>query len=219
MRSPSNRPHCPRPAHFPRGALRGASLALAGALAVMAGACAAPRGDTIEMQRAWTDQMAEATLETLFRNDVIEEKMRDEGVAWGVFEVIEVNAVLLSITGGYGVIIDRETSERTYAALRGGGPGLGAGFTRAHQVYLFRSREVADTFIESGDDTEGGRGEGGAGGGAITWNVDAGLTFRPGGRGPSAVAAGSARGQTEIYHTVQHGVSIGASMKAVAIMP
>jgi hypothetical protein len=52
---------------------------------------------------------------------------------------------------------------------------------------------------------------------AISWNLAGDLTMRPAGRGPAAGDVGSARGSTEIFHTVQRGVSIGASMQALHI--
>lgn len=165
--------------------------------------CAAPRGETSEHRKAWADQMAEETLARLRQDEQIAAKLDQEGYALGVFEVINVNALIFGTTGGYGVIIDRDDGRRTYVELRGGGPALGAGFTRARSVYLLRSRDIADAFHA----------------GVVSWNGEGEITAMPTGRGFSTDAVGTFRGSTEVYHDVEHGVSLGASLKAVGVFP
>lgn len=165
--------------------------------------CAAPRGETAELRKAWTDAMAEQTLAELRADEKTAAKLDDEGYALGIFEVININALIFSTTGGYGVIIDRDNGKRTYVEIVGGGPGLGAGFTRGRSVYLLRSREVADAFHE----------------GAVSWNGEGELTWRPAGRGFSTDVVGTLQGSTEVYHDIRHGVSVGGSLKAVGIYP
>jgi len=147
--------------------------------------------------------MAAQTLADLRRDKRIAAKLDDEAVALAVFEVINVNALIMGTTGGYGVIIDSEDDRRTYVEVRGGGPALGAGFTRGRSVYLLRSRDIADAFHA----------------GVVSWNGEGEITALPAGRGFSADFIGTARGTTEVYHDIEHGVSVGASLKAVSVFP
>lgn len=183
--------------------MRMALLLAAGALVAGLIGCAAPRGETSELRKAWADQMAEATLTKLRQDERIATKLDDEGYALGVFEVINVNALIFGTTGGYGVIIDRDDGRRTYVEVRGGGPALGAGFTRARSVYLLRSRDIADAFHA----------------GVVSWNGEGEITALPAGRGFSADVVGTLHGSTEVYHDIEHGVSVGGSLKAVGVFP
>lgn len=181
---------------------------LAAAMATMGGApaltgCAAPRGETAELRKAWTDAMAEQTLAELRADERTATRLDERGVALGVFEVVTINALIFSTTGGYGVIIDRDTGERTYVEVRGGGPGLGAGFTRARSVYVLRSQDAADAFRQ----------------GAVSWNGAGEIAWRPNGRGFSVDGVGSLLGSTAVYHDIRHGISAGASVQAVGIFP
>lgn len=185
-----------------RGALsRIITLLAAGALALTG--CAAPRGESSDQRKAWADRMAEQALTDLRRDERIAAKLDEEAVALAVFEVININALIMGTTGGYGVIIDSEGDRRTYVEVRGGGPALGAGFTRGRSVYLLRSRDMADAFHA----------------GVISWNGEGEFTALPAGRGFSADFIGTVRGMTEVYHDIEHGVSVGASLKAVSVFP
>lgn len=182
--------------------MRMIALLVACALAPGLLGCAAPRGETFDQREAWADRMADETLAALRQDEQIAATLDEQGVAVGVFEVININALFFSTIGGYGVIIDRDTDKRTYVEIGGGGPGIGAGFTRARSVYLLRSRDVADAFHT----------------GVISWNGEGEIACRPAGRGFDADFVGTARGTTAVYRDIQHGVSVGASLKAARVV-
>jgi lipid-binding SYLF domain-containing protein len=175
----------------------------AGALAPGLIGCAAPRGETADQRKAWADRMADETLSELRQNEQTAARLDEQSVALGVFEVININALIFSTTGGYGVIIDRESGERTYVEVLGGGPGLGAGFTRARSVYVLRTRDIAEAFQR----------------GVVSWNGEGELAWRPAGRGFSMDGVGTLQRSTEAYHDIRHGISVGASVKAVGVFP
>ena len=61
-----------------------------------------------------------------------------------------MNIILVSAGGGYGVVVDNSTGNRTYMKMALGGIGLGLGAKDYRQVLIFKSKETLNKFIESG---------------------------------------------------------------------
>ncbi len=52
-----------------------------------------------------------------------------------------MNLIFASAGGGYGVVVDNSTGNRTYMKMALGGIGLGLGVKDCRQVLIFKSRD------------------------------------------------------------------------------
>lgn len=94
--------------------------------------------------------MEEETLERLYREEPgTEAKIRDSA-GYGVFSNANVNLILVSAGGGYGVVVNNSTGERTHMKMGLVGIGLGLGAKDYRQVLIFKNEETLNTFVESG---------------------------------------------------------------------
>ena len=73
-----------------------------------------------------------------------------EAAGYGVFSNANVNLIFISGGGGYGVVVDNATGQRTYMKMALGGIGLGLGVKDYRQVLIFKSKKTLNKFIESG---------------------------------------------------------------------
>ena len=94
--------------------------------------------------------METETLERLYREQPSTKDKIKKAEGYGVFANANVNVIFVSAGGGYGVVVDNSTGQRTYMKMALGGVGLGLGAKDYRQVLIFRSKDVLKKFIESG---------------------------------------------------------------------
>ena len=102
-----------------------------------------------ERQQNIRDMEAE-TLARLYKEKPSTEKEIAEAAGYGVFSNANVNIILISAGGGYGVVKNNKTGKRTYMKMALGGVGLGLGAKDYRQVLVFKSDEIMDKFIYNG---------------------------------------------------------------------
>ena len=90
------------------------------------------------------------TLERLYKERPSTKNKIKKAAGYGVFANANVNLILLSAGGGYGVVVDNSTGQRTYMKMALGGIGLGLGAKDYRQVLIFKSKETLNKFVESG---------------------------------------------------------------------
>ena len=73
-----------------------------------------------------------------------------KAAGYGVFSNANVNLIYASAGGGYGVVVDNSTSSKTYMKMASGGLGFGLGVKDYRQVFIFKSKEALNKFVESG---------------------------------------------------------------------
>ena len=61
-----------------------------------------------------------------------------------------VNLILASFGGGYGVVTDNQTGQQTYMKMAEVGVGLGAGIKDFSAVFVFHNEAVMSRFVEKG---------------------------------------------------------------------
>ena len=101
-------------------------------------------------RRALVRDMETETLERLYKEAPATKKKIKDAAGYGTFANANVNLVFVSAGGGYGVVVDNSTGQRTYMKMALGGIGLGLGAKDYRQVLIFNSKEVLDTFTRSG---------------------------------------------------------------------
>jgi len=128
------------------------------ALAALLAGCG-PRngtnGMTIQEKQAAIDRMAQQALQDLYQQkpSTREEVQNAPGV--GVFSNASGMLVFVSAGGGYGVVIDNATGNKTYMKMATGGVGLGLGAKDYRQIMVFHNQETLNRFITSGWDFGG----------------------------------------------------------------
>ena len=101
-------------------------------------------------RRVLVHDMETETLERLYREAPATRNKIKNAAGYGTFANANVNLIFVSAGGGYGVVVDNSTGQRTYMKMALGGIGLGLGAKDYRQVLIFNSKETLNKFIESG---------------------------------------------------------------------
>jgi len=124
-------------------------LAVATVLPFMSG-CGPSAKLPLAERRALVGDMETETLERLYREEPSTEAKIERAAGYGTFSNANVNLIFVSAGGGYGVVVDNSTGQRTYMRMALGGVGLGLGAKDYRQVLIFKSEETLNKFIDSG---------------------------------------------------------------------
>ena len=95
-------------------------------------------------------KMEVETLEELYREQPSTKDKIKKSSGYGVFSNANVNLIFFSAGGGYGVVVDNSTGERTYMKMALGGVGIGLGAKDYRQVLIFKSKDTLRKFVDSG---------------------------------------------------------------------
>ena len=118
-------------------------------LGLVSGCGPSKRLSVAERQNLIVDMETEA-LNRLYREHPATKETIKQAPGYGVFSNANVNLILASAGGGYGVVVDNSTGERTYMKMALGGVGLGLGVKDYRQVLIFKKKEALTKFVESG---------------------------------------------------------------------
>lgn len=118
-------------------------------LAVFLLASCANQGASVAEQRSAINQMANESLQRLYKEKPGSQEMVKAAAGYAVFDSAEVNVILASFGGGYGVAVNK-SGKRTYMKMGTAGVGLGAGVKDFKAVFLFRDNETFTKFVEEG---------------------------------------------------------------------
>ncbi len=112
--------------------------------------------------------MEDKTLQRLYREEPEARAKIKNAAGYGVFSSANVNVLLISGGGGYGVVVSNSTGKRTYMKMASGGVGPGLGVKDYRQVLIFNSKDALYKFIyggwEFGGETDVAAKAGGSGG-------------------------------------------------------
>ncbi|THB74306.1 MAG: hypothetical protein D6B28_02290 [Gammaproteobacteria bacterium] len=119
-------------------------------LMVIVSGCATTGSKTKAEKRQSVLAMKNDVLTELYRikPDVKAQIARAPGYA--VFSNVNINIVLASFGGGYGVVKNNGSGKHTYMKMGELGLGLGLGAKDFRVVFVFHSKNVMRRFIESG---------------------------------------------------------------------
>jgi len=107
-------------------------------------------GGSVEQKRSAVQTMKTSVLNELYREkpDVRQQISGAQGYA--VFSNANINLILASFGGGYGVLHDNNTGTDTYLKMGEVGIGLGAGIKDFRVVMIFHTTEALARFMEYG---------------------------------------------------------------------
>lgn len=165
-------------------------------LAVLAGVPGAVAKSAAAEKRAEIDEMADDMLKELYR---LKPKAKDQvkkAAGYAVFSNVGVNLVIASFAGGRGVVVDKK-GRRTYMKMGSAGLGLGLGVKDFRAVFIFRTREKLEAFIDRGWDFSG--------------QVDAAAKSDK--KGGAVAAAETAIPDVEIYQITKNGLALQATLQ------
>ena len=105
---------------------------------------------SIDERQAMIQDMECDTLAKLYKERPAVRRKLESAAGYGVFSSANVNIIFISGGGGYGVVTDNTTRQKTYMKMALGGVGLGIGVKDYRQVLIFRNRATMDKFVDSG---------------------------------------------------------------------
>jgi len=117
---------------------------------ILVSGCGPSKNLPLAERRQVVMDMEEETLQRLYREHPATKSKIKDSAGYGVFSNANVNLILASAGGGYGVVVDNATGKRTYMKMALGGIGLGLGVKDYRQVLIFKNKETLNTFITSG---------------------------------------------------------------------
>lgn len=188
-------------------------------LAVLAAACAGPRGSTVEDRRDFVRKMRDRTLEDLYAANPELRARLESSAGYAIFTNVNIHLLAISAGDGYGMAVDRGTGEETFmrVASLGGGPGIAMRDFRT--VFLFRSDEAARRFVAQGwqfaveGNAEAISSDRGSSATALAAVSAGGGDQRATASTQSTAAAAAATGQgIEVYQLTQAGLALNAAM-------
>ncbi|KXI29562.1 hypothetical protein AX660_05765 [Paraglaciecola hydrolytica] len=137
--------------------------------------CASNSGQTVNQQRQAVLEMRSTVLSEFFALKPSVEQQLQSAAGYAVFDNTNVNVLLASFGGGYGVVKNNTTGNQTYMKMAEVGLGLGAGIKDFRVVFVFHNKDVLQRFIEQGwafgaqaDAAAKAGDKGGAAGGEVT---------------------------------------------------
>ncbi|MHC4881711.1 MAG: lipid-binding SYLF domain-containing protein [Planctomycetota bacterium] len=160
----------------------------------LAGCSPGSKLTTAEKKQA-IDTMASETLQRLYAEKISTKNEVKNAVGYGAFSNANVNIIFASAGGGYGVVVNNASGERTYMKMGSGGLGLGLGAKDYRQVLIFNTEEAMKGFIYSGWEFGG--------------HADA--AAKAGDKGAEASGEGMI-GDTKVYAMTEAGLALQATV-------
>ena len=117
---------------------------------LIAGGCATMSGTTPAEKRQSILQMKDEVLTELFKAKPDVRAQIKKAPGYAVFSNVNVNIILASFGGGYGLAKRNWSGKYTYMKMGEVGIGLGAGIKDFRIVMIFHTRAALEDFIENG---------------------------------------------------------------------
>lgn len=130
--------------------MTGLRLAIVTLAVCLATGCITNRGTTPSEKRGAIEAMKNEVLEDLYRAKQSARAEVEAAPGYGVFSNANVNVILASFGGGYGVVHDNRTGRDTYMRMGEIGIGLGAGVKDYRIVFVFHDADTLEDFVENG---------------------------------------------------------------------
>lgn len=105
---------------------------------------------TIPERQQIINDMAANTLQQLYHEEAATKQQVANAAGYGVFSNANVNIIFVSGGGGYGVVTNNRTGQKSYMKMGIGGLGLGLGAKDYRQVLIFRDSNTLQNFVDKG---------------------------------------------------------------------
>jgi len=166
-------------------------------VAVLSAGCGPKKkGLTLEQRRQAVADMETQTLQRLYQETPDTQAKIQSAPGYGVFSNANVNLLIASAGGGYGVVVDNATKQRTYMKMALGGVGLGLGAKDYRVVMVFKDKATMDKFVEKGWDA----------------GAHADAAAKTSDKGAEASAEGDIRSGIEVFSMTEAGLALQATI-------
>lgn len=129
------------------GYMRGMALVM---WAVILSGCATTGPESPAVKRQKIIDMRNSTLNDLYRHRPGVKPFVTNSPGYAVFSNANVNVLLASFSGGYGVVTNNGSGEKTYMNMAEAGVGVGLGVKDFRAVFVFHDNATMAKFIEQG---------------------------------------------------------------------
>lgn len=126
------------------------SIGICMVMALIVGGCATTGGTTPAEQRQSTLSMKNKVLTDLYKLKPDVKAQISKAPGYAVFSNANVNIVLASFGGGYGVAKNNKSGKYTYMKMGEVGLGLGLGVKDFRAVFVFHTAGSMNNFVEKG---------------------------------------------------------------------
>ncbi len=164
-------------------------------LAVLSG-CATTGSGTPSEKRAKVIEMRQEVLSDIYQTKPDVQSQVASAPGYGVFSNANINLLIASFGGGYGVVRNNQTGQDTYMNMAEAGLGLGAGIKDFRALLVFHTDEALNYFVNKG----------------WTFGAQADATAKASDKG-GAVAAEAIVNNITIYQITQSGLALQATIK------
>nr|WP_314858886.1 YSC84-related protein [uncultured Undibacterium sp.] len=118
------------------------------AIGILSG-CATTQGNNPSEKRQAVQTMRDSALVSLYKTKPEAKAKVDAAYGTAVFSTANVNLLIASFSGGYGIAKDR-SGKQTYMRMAEAGIGLGAGVKDVRTIFIFHSQKAFEQFVNSG---------------------------------------------------------------------
>jgi lipid-binding SYLF domain-containing protein len=119
-------------------------------LSVVLAGCSPGKKLTTPEKKDAINTMADETMQRMYTEKASTKDEIAKASGYAVFSNANVNIILASASGGYGVVVDNATGKKTYMKMGSGGLGLGLGAKDYYQIMIFSTPDSMNKFILSG---------------------------------------------------------------------
>ena len=170
-------------------------MALATIATIALAGCVTTKG-TPDERRTAIREMRTDVLTELYQRKASARAELAAAPGYGVFSNANINVILASFGGGYGVIRNNRTGADTYMKMGEVGVGLGAGVKDYRIVFVFHDAATMNDFIETG----------------ISFGGQADAAAKAGDQG-AAVGGEAILDGVSVYQLTESGLALQATIK------
>lgn len=105
---------------------------------------------SVTEKRQIATDMEKETLDRLYRENPSTKERIKEAAGYGVFSNANIHIIYAGAGGGYGVVVNNSTGERTYMKMAMGGIGIGLGVKDYRVILIFSDKEILTKFVKKG---------------------------------------------------------------------
>lgn len=106
--------------------------------------------ESVAEQRKAINTESQETLNMLYKAYPSSKNDIKQAYGYATFSNIGVNLVFFSAEGGSGVAVNNKTGKKTYMKMASGGIGIGLGVKDFRAIFVFDTKSVLDSFVDSG---------------------------------------------------------------------
>ncbi len=151
----------------------------------------------VDEERQEVKEMRKKILTRLYKEEPSTKAKIAKAAGYATFSNIGVNVIFFSAGGGSGVVHNNSSGADTYMSMATAGIGIGLGVKDFNAVFIFKTKDAMNTFIEHGWDFSG----------------QADVAAKSGKKGAEGSTAATVVKGVEIYQMTENGLALQATLQ------